>query len=124
MANPPGSSSRKSVIGTGKEDEDDKPGGVAELHPVPPRIPAIMGEKGDGEEEGEKEGEEEPKLSPGVFPGAGRPLPEVVLQSLFAWLRSSDLSALCTSSTAAASPGERGGGQRGARPGCQLCSFS
>lgn len=101
MANPRGSGSRKSV--TGK----DRPGAAAELHATPPRIPAIMGETGDGEK-GE-EGEGEPKVFPGVFPGAGRPLPEVVLQSLFAWLRSSDLSALCTSSTAAASPGERGG---------------
>ena len=44
----------------------------------------------------------------GVFPCAGRPLPGEVLECLFAWLRSSDLSALYSSSSAAASPGKRG----------------
>eukprot|EP00752_Nemacystus_decipiens_P008123 g7263.t1 len=77
----------------------NKPGGCQETtsHPTPPRIPATVGQEG-----GEKK--MEPKLFNGVFPGAGKPLPEVVLQSLFAWLRSSDLSALCASSTAASSP--------------------
>lgn len=85
-----------------------KPEGHKETksQPTPARIVANVGQEGG--EEKEKEKEKERKLFTGVFPRAGRPLPEVVLQTLFTWLRSSDLSALrCASSTAAYSPGER-----------------
>lgn len=65
---------------------------------TPPRVPAQAAERGDG-------GWQEPIA--GIFPCAGpRPLPAVVLQSLFGWLLSSDLSALRASSVAASSPGE------------------
>eukprot|EP00903_Cladosiphon_okamuranus_P012135 g11384.t1 len=104
MANP---SSRKSSSSSNSSSSDappssrvHKPGGHKETksHNTPPRVPAAAGQEG-GEEK-----EKAPKLFTGVFPGAGRPLPEVVLQTVFAWLRSSDLSALCVSSTAASSP--------------------
>lgn len=82
---------------------------------TPPRVPAaaVGLEEGEAEEAGEEDGAE-PRADEllmcefaGVFPCAGRPLPEFVLQTLFGWLRSSDLSALCASSKAASSPGER-----------------
>lgn len=64
---------------------------------TPPRVPA-QAERGEA-------GRQEPIA--GIFPFAGpRPLPAVVLQSVFGWLLSSDLSALRVSSVAAASPGE------------------
>lgn len=69
-------------------------------NPTPPRVRETV-----GQEAGEKK-EKEPKRFTGVFPSAGKPLPEVVLQTLFAWLRSSDLSALYASSTTGCSPGE------------------
>ncbi|CAB1101293.1 unnamed protein product [Ectocarpus sp. CCAP 1310/34] len=63
---------------------------------TPPRVPAQAAERAGG-------GWQEPIA--GIFPCAGpRPLPAVVLQSLFGWLLSSDLSALHASSVAASSP--------------------
>ncbi|CAM9238920.1 unnamed protein product [Pylaiella littoralis] len=80
----------------------------SDSYATPPRVPAPAVEvvrldvQGAGEEA--EPGGSTPELFAGVFPGAGRPLPEFVLQTLFGWLRSSDLSALCASSKAASSP--------------------
>lgn len=75
--------------------------------PLPP--PVVVA----GQETGETKVEKEESASSisgfgGLFPCAGRPLPGEVLECLFAWLRSSDLSALYSSSSAAAFPGKRG----------------
>lgn len=73
--------------------------------PLPLLAMAAQETKEEGKEEGERGSRSQ--IS-GLFPCAGRPLPGEVLECLFAWLRSSDLSALYSTSKAAASPGERG----------------
>ena len=72
--------------------------------PLPLPAMAALEPKEEGKEEGECGLRSQ--IS-GLFPCAGRPLPGEVLECLFAWLRSLDLSALYSSSKAGASPGER-----------------
>lgn len=72
---------------------------------TPTRAPAA--EEGDGEERKRSSsvrGMFPIECAQGTLKGI---LPEEVLQTLLSWLRASDLSALCGSSKAAVSPGER-----------------
>lgn len=78
------------------------PDNAEALPTTPSLLPAVAEEEKEGEEK------EDPPRSQfkGLFPGAGGPLPPEVLESLFAWLRATDLAALCASSRESASPGE------------------
>lgn len=75
--------------------------------PVPPPVVVAGQETGDTKGEEEECGASKPEFG-GLFPCAGRPLPGEVVECLFSWLRSSDLSALYSSSSAAAFPGKIG----------------
>lgn len=75
--------------------------------PLPPPVVVAGQEMGDTTGEKEECAASRSQFG-GLFPCAGRPLPGEVVQRLFAWLRSSDLSALYSSSSAAAFPGKRG----------------